>query len=259
MEKKTAIILAAAIAASAVMLGGCGESKEAKEARLKGIEQIKNGDYASAVESFALALESADSVVNAFELDILKYRGEAEFMLEDYSAAAHTYGILADVDKEKPEYLYYKAASGAMAGDPETAVEDYKKASDGARDQVKTAAEAIIAVSSVADAFRTAGDYDRAVEFCEQAISDGVSGPEIYNQMGLCMMAAKRYDEALSYFEQGIAMGNEELSRRMMYNTGALYEMKGDFSRALEIFRNYVSEYGSSPELEKEIAFLESR
>ena len=45
------------------------------------------------MESFDLALKEADGVVNAFELDILKYRGEAEFMLEDYEAAAHTYGI----------------------------------------------------------------------------------------------------------------------------------------------------------------------
>ena len=62
------------------------------------------------MESFDLALKEADGVVNAFELDILKYRGEAEFMLEDYEAAAHTYGILADVDGKEPEYLYYKAA-----------------------------------------------------------------------------------------------------------------------------------------------------
>lgn len=92
------MVLTVVITASALILGGCGESKAAKEARLKGIEQVKNEDYASAVESFDLALKEADGVVNAFELDILKYRGEAEFMLEDYEAAAHTYGILADVD-----------------------------------------------------------------------------------------------------------------------------------------------------------------
>ena len=43
--------------------------------------------------------------------------------------------------------------------------------------------------------------------FADQAIESGISGPEIYNQMGLCMMAAERFDEAVSYFEQGIALG----------------------------------------------------
>ena len=71
------------------------------------------------MESFDLALKEADGVVNASELDILKYRGEAEFMLEDYEATwRDTYGILADVDGKEPEYLYYKAASEAMAGNP---------------------------------------------------------------------------------------------------------------------------------------------
>lgn len=258
MRKGTSIVLAA-LTASALMLGGCGEPKAAKEARLKGIEQVKSGDYASAVESFELALKEADGVVNAFELDILKYRGEAEFMLEDYTAAAHTYAVLADVDEKEPEYLYYKAASEAMSGDPDTAAETYAKAKEAVKSEEKTAAGAGIAVSSIADAYRTAGNYDKAVEFCEAAINSGISGPEIYNQMGLCMMAAERFDEAISYFEQGIAMGGSEESRQMMYNVGAVYETRGDFAKALETFRSYVAEYGSTPELEKEITFLESR
>lgn len=258
MRGRSVIVLAAAITVSAFMLSGCGESKAAKEARLQGIEQVKNSDYASAIESFELALEKADGVVNAFELDILKYRAEAEFMLEDYKAAAHTYSVLSEVDAEKPEYLYYKAASEAMAGETDTAAEDYAKAAEMIKEG-ETAAGAAIAVSSIADAYRKAGNYDRAVDFCEQAIGSGISGPEIYNQMGLCMMAAERYDEAISWFEQGIAAGDEQQSRRMMYNMGAVYETRGDFAKALEIFQSYVSQYGSTPELEKEIAFLESR
>ena len=259
MRIRAAMVLTVVITASALILGGCGESKAAKETRLKGIEQVKNEDYASAVESFDLALKEADGVVNAFELDILKYRGEAEFMLEDYEAAAHTYGILADVDGKEPEYLYYKAASEAMAGNPDTAVEDYAKAAEAAKDRKEAPAGAAVAVSSIADAYRTAGNYDGAVGFCSQAIESGISGPEIYNQMGLCMMAAERFDEAVSYFEQGIALGDGEQVQQMMYNMGAVYEKRGDFGKALETFRNYVSKYGSTPELEKERAGLESR
>ena len=70
MRIRAAMVLTVVITASALILGGCGGSKAAKEARLKGIEQVKNEDYASAVESFDLALKEADGVVNAFELDI---------------------------------------------------------------------------------------------------------------------------------------------------------------------------------------------
>ena len=43
----------------------------------------------------------------------------------------------------------------------------------------------------------------------------------------------------------------------MMYNMGAVYEKRGDFGKALETFRNYVSKYGSTPELEKRLHFGE--
>ena len=47
MRIRAAMVLTVVITASALILGGCGESKAAKEARLKGIEQVKNEDYAS--------------------------------------------------------------------------------------------------------------------------------------------------------------------------------------------------------------------
>ncbi len=100
---------------AAVLLCGCGESKEAKEARLSGIERMAEGDYGGAIASFEEALEASDGIVDRFELDILKYRGEAEYLARDYAAAAYTYGTLEQVEGERAEYRYYKAAAEAMA------------------------------------------------------------------------------------------------------------------------------------------------
>lgn len=112
---KISLFLAAAVLSLGI-LSGCGaESKEAKEARMTGIEQLNAGNYQDAIDSFGKALDESDGIVNSFELDVLKYRGEAEYKLADYKAAAQTYGILAEVDGEKAEYLYYKAASEAAA------------------------------------------------------------------------------------------------------------------------------------------------
>lgn len=69
-------------------------------------------------------------------------------------------------------------------------------------------------------------------------------------------MAAERFDEAVSYFEQGIALGDGEQVQQMMYNMGAVYEKRGDFGKALETFRNYVSKYGSTPESEASCPLL---
>ena len=118
---KISLFLAAAVLSLGI-LSGCGaESKEAKEARMTGIEQLNAGNYQDAIDSFGKALDESDGIVNSFELDVLKYRGEAEYKLADYKAAAQTYGILAEVDGGKAEYLYYKAASEAAAGQADDA------------------------------------------------------------------------------------------------------------------------------------------
>ena len=107
-REKVSLFLAAAVLSLGI-LSGCGaESKEAKEARMTGIEQLNAGNYQDAIDSFGKALDESDGIVNSFELDVLKYRGEAEYKLADYKAAAQTYGILAEVDGGKAEYLYYK-------------------------------------------------------------------------------------------------------------------------------------------------------
>lgn len=190
--------------AAAVFLMGCGESKKAKEARLQGIAQVDAGQWEEAILSFEAALEEADGIVDEFELDILKYRGEAEYRLGDYAAAAHTYGILAEVDEEKPEYLYYKTMAEAAS--------------------------------------------------C--------------NQAGVELLEAGQYEEALSFLEAGLSLVEglnrgeavqTELAAAFHYNIGAVYEKQGEFAKALGVFQEYVSAYGMTPELEKELAFLESR
>ena len=121
MRKKGWVLAAAAC----FLLAGCGESKEALDARLAGIGELENGDASAAIASFETALAEADGVVGEFELDVLKYRAQAEYETGDYAAAAHTFGILAEVDQNRPEYLYHKAASEALAGELETALADY--------------------------------------------------------------------------------------------------------------------------------------
>ena len=137
---KISLFLAAAVLSLGI-LSGCGaESKEAKEARMTGIEQLNAGNYQDAIDSFGKALDESDGIVNSFELDVLKYRGEAEYKLADYKAAAQTYGILAEVDGGKAEYLYYKAASEAAAGQAEDAEKDFAAAEEKAKNSKKSSA-----------------------------------------------------------------------------------------------------------------------
>ena len=313
-----------AVSATDLMMSGCQDSKAARDARLAGIEQMNQGNYEEAIVSFDLALDEADGIVNEFELDVLKYRAEAEYMTEDFTAAAHTYGILADVDDGKPEYFYYQAASEAMAGNLDGAVKAYESAlgdtsgagesdpdrgkegseeesaqeTDRETDSLQTeedqteAAQAgssqeetetsgdfsapkqksireaalspeaqagrSLALSAIGKAYEDQGRYEEAMDFYESAADSGLTA-DLYNRMGLCMMAAGRYDEAISYFETGMTLNDEVKMPDLKYNEAAAYEYKGNFEKALELLRDWVSVYGSTPEIEKEITFLESR
>ena len=71
-ERKNKSFLAAAVLSLGI-LSGCGAgSKEAKEARMTGIEQLNAGNYQDAIDSFGKALDESDGIVNSFELDVFK-------------------------------------------------------------------------------------------------------------------------------------------------------------------------------------------
>lgn len=255
--KKVAVL--GAVLLLVLGLTGCGESKEAKKARMDGIEQLNAGNYSEAVAFFDQALKEADGIVNSFELDILKYRGEAEYALGNYQEAAHTYGILLEVDNEKPEYLYYQAAANAMQGNTDSAIESYNQAEQMEQKTNRNVEGATFALLALGSACEKNRDFDQAMEFYKSAVDLGGTTAQLCNKMGLCMVQAKKYEQALDWFLKGISLNDEAWNKTLKYNEGTVYEYQGNFEKALETFKTYMAEYGSTKELEREITFIESR
>lgn len=72
----------AVLAAAALLLTGCkGVTEEEKTARENGIALLESGDYEGALDQFEALIQDADRVTD-FEVDILKYRAEAEYGLK---------------------------------------------------------------------------------------------------------------------------------------------------------------------------------
>lgn len=106
------LCLLGVLAALSIFASGCfGGGKEKYTFRENGIDLLEAGDYEGAIQAFDQALEASDGMVGNFELDILKYRAEAECGTGDYEAAANTYAVLNQVDGERPEYLGRKLPS----------------------------------------------------------------------------------------------------------------------------------------------------
>lgn len=240
---------------TAMVATGCQGSKEKYTFRETGIQQLEAGQYGEAIQSFEQALEHSDRTVGTFELDVLKYRAEAEYALEDYEAAAHTYGILMQVDGEKPEYVSRRCLMLIGAGDLDQALTDYQKAWELNPDPTIHEPVLLALGQALAEEDRLA----EALALYEKAIAGGLQSSEIYNRMGLCQLEAGEPDQALGYFAQGVQAGDAQVQAKLLYNQAAAYEQKLDFAKALELLESYVSTYGSTAEVEKEIAFLKTR
>lgn len=84
--------------------------------------------------------------------------------------------------------------------------------------------------------------------------------PEIYNKMGLCYIEDGDYQNALLSFQAGQNIQeNNTCMQTLKLNEIACYEYMHDFKSARDKLAEYLSVYPSTPELQKEYAFLTTR
>ena len=206
----------AVLAAAALLLTGCkGVTEEEKTARENGIALLESGDYEGALDQFEALIQDADRVTD-FEVDILKYRAEAEYGLKDYEAAAHTYDILSQIDKERAEYGYFAALSLAKAGDSAGAWEKLEQGR--ALDEDGTAPGFAEAMTAVGEAYLDSGDQERADAVYTELIQSGKAGTSVYNRLAMAEIKAGDYETALSYCETGLALSDRTAVRELKFN-----------------------------------------
>lgn len=259
MRRKTgygAAILGLALAVT-VGAGGCGKKEDKYSYRAAGIEALNQGNYDGAVEAFDKAIDSSKGLVGKFDVDVLKYRAEAEYLAGDYTSSADTYDILIKVDGELPEYLNMRSVSKAGAGDLKGAIEDYKKSAG--LDTEKKAPGRLKALLAAGAAMEKEGTVSDAMSLYEEALQDGEQSAELYNRMGLCKLAAEDWDGAAEYFKKGLSAPDSEQVPELLFNQAVAEEHKGEFKTALDLMQQYISAHGPDEEAEREITFLKTR
>lgn len=257
-----------------VFVTGCrGEQPNREALRLSGIEKMNTGNYPGAVEDFEAALQASRGRVSEFELDVLKYRAEAEYMTGDYLAAAHTYDVLLQVDKVCAEYLYRNALVKALAQDTEGALAAYQ---EGVETEKKTPLEGGFGrrevLTVIGEACIKAGRQQDADQIYAQAVQDGVAEPSLFNDMGLSLFSQAKanpdkaeqkalYEHALESFRQAASTGesSDPAVQSAKFNQAVVYEYLGQYRKALELFEAYAAEYGMESAVQKEITFLKTR
>ena len=211
------------------MSSGCGEKVSRYTYRDDGIKALNERNYKEAIQSLNQAIDTKKGLVGKFDMDVLKYRAEAEYLSGDYQAAAGTYDILIKIDGEKPEYLNMRSASRAGAGDNEGAIADYNRSME--LDPDNKAPGRMNALLAAGAAMEEAGSPSDAMTLYEGAAAAGEAGPMLYNRMGLCKMADKDWDGALLAFQTGLSKPEASSVPELLFNTSVAYERKGELRK----------------------------
>lgn len=109
------------------------------------------------------------------------------------------------------------------------------------------------------ECYKLQGFYEYAAVVYDAYVSTNPN-PEIYNQMGLCYVEQGNYAAALSAFQSGIAIKeNNTCLQTLKLNEIACYEYMHEFDLAAQCMEEYLGMYPATEELQKEYAFLTTR
>ncbi|MCD7906289.1 MAG: hypothetical protein LUH04_01055 [Clostridium sp.] len=255
------ILLVVLVALGTMRVVGSMSTSKQRELRTSGIEKMEAGDFAGAITDFDQALAVMDKDTGEMAVDVLRYRAEAEYRLEDYEAAYYSYKLLMDRDAKNLEYWYMASMCSAAMGDVDQAVELYDYVQRTEAEAKKKTEGRLNALLAAGAACVKTGGYDRAMSLYENALRDGLDDGKIYIQMGLCQMAEENYKDAADTFDKGKVKAQEdrELLKELSYNRAVCSEYLYKYDEALKLFEEYNKSFGPDERAEHEITFLKSR
>ena len=261
---------------SLVLLSGCGVNE--KKYFESGKALLEEGEYAQAVEVFDKAIGVHGSKnIRGLEIDILRYRAEAEYKAGDYKAAEHTYRLLISADEERTEYLdmlaiiYTKLSNIDMDIDIADAVAMYDKAQsldDRSELHINAGISIVQYYEDMYDKSSDSSYLDKAEEFLEKQLKEtNRKSAKVLAVYAKHMSKREDYDKALEAVEEGMALlenktlnaHDDETLKSLMFSKGSCYEYMSDYNKALEYFNAYIEKYGEDEEVSHEVAFLKSR
>lgn len=259
-----------------LILTGC--SSREKEAFEKGKLLLDEGKYVEAVGEFDRAIDFHGSKnIRGLEIDILRYRAEAEYMAGEYEAAEHTYKLLMSADEERSEYfdmlaiIYTNLCDTDMDIEIDDAIEMYEKSHNlGVKSGVHINAGLAIAhyYEEIYDKNMDVAYLDQSEEYLKKLLDEtGRKNAKVLAVYAEHLSKREDYENALTAVEEGIALldgkdlneNEEEVLKSLIFSRGACYEYMSDYERALECFNQYIENYGETEKVAHEVAFLKSR
>ncbi len=223
------------------------EDKKSEVYFLRGGIEMELGQDQPAVEDLNLALHYADQstemtirVYQVFEKNGKKDEGRM------YLSNAIEQRLSTMSDYEKGVIYYY--------------MEDYENARDNLEAYRATGKNDTETLLMLGKTYEQLGDSNYAAGLYEKYLKENDPDAVIWNQLGLCKLETKEYADALSAFNNGLAMENNvSVLQDLKFNQIVAYEYSGDFQKAASLMREYLMAYPDDTAAQREMEFLKTR
>lgn len=107
--------------------------------------------------------------------------------------------------------------------------------------------------------YEAISDFSYAASLYNTYLAERGNSAAVYNQLGVCRMKMEDFQAALSAFESGINLCNEDWEQELLYNEAITYEYIYDFATAYEKMGKYLEKYPKDEAAQREYVFLSTR
>ncbi len=216
----------------ALLLAGCtvGNPKEEEELayRQKGIDALKTGDYAGAIEQFQLALDHSNGRISGVELDICYYKAYSQILAGQYEDAEKTYDALINYDNNNGNAYLLRGNLKLLMGKVEEACLDYDEA-------IKCQGEGFDRHMYAYEQLSGMGYKEQGESYLRKALEVKGNSKEFYRQRGEVYIILGEYAAAKEELSKAQNLGDEEAKLYM----AQVMELEGNFDGAKAIYENY--------------------
>lgn len=137
-----------------------------------------------------------------------------------------------------------------MTGDYDNAKTNLDKAINAGSEQAKM---------YMAQTLEATGEEESAYAVYESYAQKHEEDASAQNKIADLLMEQGSYEEAVTYYEKSVAIGDETWEEAAWKGIVICYEKQGDFAKAYEEAQAYLKKYTNDAQMKKECIFLETR
>ena len=104
-------------------------------------------------------------------------------------------------------------------------------------------------------------DYNSAKKLFKEYISkeDLTKNIDAYVQISNCLIEVEDYEQALTYVQKGLDLGETSVQKSLLKNNVIIYEKMGLYKKAYSVAGKYVKLYPDDKKMKRELTFIRTR